>query len=70
MAECFADQLYTDIDPTMAIMSDAYSVVAVLCYGRLGVYEGTHRQQIFEMAAQLFGAVGAAKTASGSGGGD
>lgn len=59
-AERFADQLYTDKDPTMAMMSDAYSLIAVLCYGRLGRYRGKEEQQIFEMAAELFGAVVAA----------
>lgn len=44
-AEKFADQLYTDIDPTMAMMSDAYSLVAVLCYGRLGKYSGKAEEQ-------------------------
>jgi hypothetical protein len=35
-AEKFANHLYTDKDATMAMMSDAYSLTAVICYGRLG----------------------------------
>jgi hypothetical protein len=57
VAQGFADQLSTDKDPAMAMMADAYSVIAVLCYGRLGTYEGTDTQPIFEMASYLFGAV-------------
>lgn len=57
VAQAFADQLYTDKDPAMAMMADAYSVVAVLCYGRVGTYQGTDAQPIFEMASYLFGAV-------------
>jgi hypothetical protein len=56
-AEGFANHLYTDKDATMAMMSDAYSLVAVICYGRLGTYRGKKNEQaIYEMAAQLFGA--------------
>ena len=60
-AEGFADRLYTDKDATLAMMSDAYSFIAVLCYGRLGKYRGSEDQKIFEMAAQLFGAITAAQ---------
>lgn len=59
-AERFAEQLYTDKDQRLSRMSDAYSLIAVLCYGRLGKYRSTSDQQIYEMAAQLFGAVTAA----------
>lgn len=56
-AEKLADHLYTDKDAPMAMMSDAYSLIAVICYGRLGAYRGKENdQKIYEMAAQLFGA--------------
>jgi hypothetical protein len=56
-AEKCSNHLYTDKDATMAMMSDAYSLIAVICYGRLGRYRGKKDEQaIYEMAAQLFGA--------------
>lgn len=54
VAQRLADQLQTENDPAMA---EAYAVIAVLCYGRLGTYEGTDAKPILEMASYLFRAV-------------
>jgi hypothetical protein len=61
-SEKFADMLYTDKDKKMSLMSDSFSLIAVICYGRIGKYKGNESNtKIYEMSAQLVGAVMAAE---------